>query len=484
MYFTKLKSLALLCGVCIIASVLSAANVSAAAKQIKTVTLSGTQIAIATQTPEELPIKNTIPDGLESCFNYYTFGSVEAQISRSMSRAYQGTDIGMQGTITNHNPYPIIDAAVWVKVFHIRSDQADVGVNGPDVVDVIKVADGITLNAGESKPFSFVWTIPSGAQPTGQYRMATFVDGAGQFSLLGLTFTDDIIGDTYDFTVGGDDYGTVRFDKSGVKINDKPFYFAAFPPHVDALASDVTVSAKIDNTTSSAANANISWKLYYWDSTISEHLLNEQNTKTTIQAKGSTVVSFKVTDTSHTVYYLVGELTDVHGGKSVIGVRFVRDGVAKPRLAFVGVNQYPLTSENAQVVKTSNAFVCVHSTSNEDVQNGSLMLSAFSHGWFGTTTLATKTYSGVIPTQMLALAFPLVNNTQSFTLQADLYKDGKLVESKSVQYNCEDLQNNCPRPISVPVVVTLAVALIALLYGIYVSIRKHYKYNGSITNIQ
>ncbi len=412
------------------------------------------------------------PTDLESCFNYYTFGSVEAQVSSAYPTIYQGADVPVQGTLINHNPYPVIDATVWVKVFKQRGDPTQKDANGPDVVDIIKVANNITLKASEIKPFSFKWKIPDNAQP-GKYRFATFVDGAGQFSLLGLTFTDDIIGDSFDFTVTGHDYGAVRFDKAGVKVNNQQFYFAAYPPQVDASTTDATISANITNTESKDVTASVAWNLYYWDSAVPTHLLAQKSESYLINANSSTTVSFVVKDTSHTVYYLVGELTGEKGSKSVIGVRFVRNGVTMPRLAYLAVNQYPISTDTASSTKI---FACIHSTNNNDTQNATLTLSALSSGWFGTTTLATKTYSGTIPGAMSAFVFPLLTKESSFTLNADLYQDGKLVETKSVQYKCEDLQDNCLKPNYTPLITTVALALIIIFTIAHFIIKRYYPY--------
>jgi len=55
------------------------------------------------------------------------------------------------------------------------------------------------------------------------------------------------------------------FDKSSVIINEKPYYFAAYPPRI-ALDKNANISLKIKNTTNTAQSAQVQWKLYKWDS--------------------------------------------------------------------------------------------------------------------------------------------------------------------------------------------------------------------------
>jgi len=415
----------------------------------------------------------TIPQGLEDCFNYYTFGSVEAQISGSLSRVYQGTNFSVAGTLTNQNPYPITDATVWVKIIKLNTGATKKGVSGSvDVVDMFKTAEHITLAAHGSRPLSFIWKAPTDTQP-GSYRMVTFVDGNEQFSLSGLLFTDDTFGNTLDFSVVGQDFGALRFDKHTVQLNKKPFHFTGYPPQI-AASSTPTVSAVILNSGNDILPAHITWKLYYWDNAIPSHLIAERTQEQLVAAHASTTVSFTVTDTAHSVYYLVGELLDKNGAdRSVIGVRFSRDGVNTPRLEFAGVNQYPAAT-------SSTAFACMHATNddpNTPVTNGKLTLSVFAPGFFGTTTLAQKSYEGVITGDMLALAVPFTAQAKTFTVIADLFQDGKIVDSVSVPYRCEDLQDACPSAPGAGLLVLWAmtglVAIGGIGYGTYFFIRKY-----------
>ena len=415
----------------------------------------------------------TTPKGLEDCFNYYTFGSVTASLSASLSRAYQGTGLTVSGTITNQNPYPVSNATVWVKVIKLNTDVKKGSEDRLiDVTDMFKVAEHITLAAGDTKPISFVWKVPADAQP-GRYRLATFVQGNGQFSLSGLLFTDDVFGGTLDVSVTGRDFGALRFDRGSVQLDKKPFHFTGYPPQTDA-SSTPTVSATVVNSTGSILPAHVAWKLYYWDNALPSHLLAERTEEQLVAAHASTTLSYTVTDTAHSVYYLTGELLDKNGaGRSIIGVRFVRNGVNLPRLEFAGVNRYP-------VATSSTAFACMHATSDDQhtpVADGKLTISVFAPGLFGTTTIAQKSYEGPIPADMLALTVPFRTKASTFTVIADLFQNGKIVDSVAVPYRCEELQDACPSAPSAGLLVLWVIAGLAVtggsIFGAYLLVRKY-----------
>src|SRR3989344_1832824 len=162
------------------------------------------------------------------CFQYYKFGSVQANIHSNVTSAVSGTPITFTGTITNANEYPIVDGSLYVKVFRDRGSGIAKDVNGPDVVDEYFVRQGIDLPALGSMPIAFTWDIPSYAK-SGLYKVATFFTSAKKFNLLGLSFTDDVVGNTASFDVSGELKSGVSFDKTSVTVAKQAYRFAAFP---------------------------------------------------------------------------------------------------------------------------------------------------------------------------------------------------------------------------------------------------------------
>jgi hypothetical protein len=141
------------------------------------------------------------PPGAVNCFDYYRFGSVQVHLTAPVSSAVSGSSITFSGEITNDNPYPIVDGSLYVRVFKSRGSTID--GNGPDVVAQFLVKSGIAIPANGSAPVSFSWKVPSYAE-SGDYSLATFFTTSRKFNLLGLSFTDDVVGNTVPFSVSGD----------------------------------------------------------------------------------------------------------------------------------------------------------------------------------------------------------------------------------------------------------------------------------------
>ena len=295
-------------------------------------------------------VEPLLPQGLSSCFDYYRFGSTPVTISGTLSETSPGAKMGFTGTIQNDNPYPLQGVKVIAKLFKIRADGAK-DAYGPDVFLTQTVAENLSLAIGETKPLTFDIGIPNNAEP-GRYRVATFVTSMDRFSLLGLPFTDDIIGGIFDFDVVGDSRGAVRFDKQSVVVDGKPYLFASFPPRIGTSTREVVVSATLLNASQDATKGTLTWKLYSWSAERPEQLVNEQSVPVKLVSKQRTNVSYTISDVTHSVYYLVGELTTERGDRSIIGVRMVRENVREPRVAYVGV----MPKANA----APEAFVCMH----------------------------------------------------------------------------------------------------------------------------
>ena len=367
-----------------------------------------------------------VPAGTVSCFDYYTFGSVQADLHTSMTNVVSGTPVTFTGTLVNDNAYPIVDGALYVKVFRSRGD-ADDG-NGPDVVDQFFVKGDIVIPAKGSVPVSFRWNVPSYAQ-SGEYQLATFFTTSRKFNLLGLSFTDDVVGNTVAFNVTGEGVGTVSFDKSGVTVNNEPYLFAAFPPHVDAT-STVTVSAKIRNTTGTSQSATLAWTVYQWDAQLRENVVKEETKQVTVPANASSDVSVTITDTKYPVYYVVGTIR-WKDTQSVIGARFVRDGIERTRINFPGVTSFPLKAG-----QQNDLFSCLHNAGDSTVSGGSLDLTLADRAG---NVIHHYRYDGEITSDMMGLVsrFTPEEDYDYFTLSAKLFQGDTFVDEANLVYDCE-----------------------------------------------
>lgn len=389
---------------------------------------------------EEYFAEVPVPANTVSCFDYYSFGSVQANLTTSVASAVSGTPIVFTGTLENNNPYPIVDGALYVKVFKSRGSSND--GNGPDVVDQFLVKGDIVIPANGSVPVTFQWRVPAYAQ-SGDYQLATFFTASRKFNLLGLTFTDDVVGNTVPFRVVGEQTGSVRFDKAGVTINAEPYLFAAFPPRIDASAPAV-VNATIRNTTGSSQTATVSWVVYQWDAQLRENAVQEETRQVTVPAGGSAPISITVRDTKYPVYLVVGTLK-WQDAQSVIGARFVRDGIDRTRINFPGVMSFPLMAG-----QETTLFSCLHNSGSASlVPDGRLVLTlSDSLG----NLIHEYTYEGGVTGAMMGVAeaFTPRKSYDYFVLDARLYRGEEFIDEAHLVYDCQEINPSLCVPESAP----------------------------------
>lgn len=388
------------------------------------------QQATSTEAPNPaLPAATTLGAGAANCFDFYRFGSISTNVVADLSGAVSGTPITFSGTIHNDNPYPIVDGALYVKVMRARTS---VDGSGPDVVDQFLVQSNIAIPAKGDVPVSFSWMVPAYAQ-SGDYSLSTYFTTSRKFNLSGLSFTDDVVGTIVPFTVSGEQAGSVGFDKSAVQVQGREYHFAAFPPRESATGA-VEVTAMLENTTGADAVANIGWTVYQWDAQLRQNVVQEVAPSALKIPAGTRVpVSIPVTDSKYPVYLVVGTAT-WKDTKSIIGVRFVRDGVDRTRINFPGVLSYPLKAGESNTL-----FSCVHNTGTSSIVPGGRLELTVSD--MRGRPIASYTYEGGVTGDMMGVAntFVPTRSYDSFKLDARLYQGDTYVDEAHLVYDCAAL---------------------------------------------
>ncbi len=366
-----------------------------------------------------------------SCFDYYSFGSIQANIQSSVTGTVSGAPITFTGEVVNNNDYPVVDGALYVKVFRLQDDPAEKSVDGPNVVDQFFVRDGIALPAHGSLPVAFSWDVPSYAQ-SGEYEVATYFTSAKKFNLLGLSFTDDVVGNTVNFTVSGEREDSVYFDKSGVTINGEPYHFAAFPPRMDA-GSSVHIEATITNETDQAVQIPVTWRLYQWDAQRLENKVDEKTITVSVPAHGTAPAIFETTDSAYPVYLAVGTM-QWRNTESDVNIRFVRMGVDRLRINFPALTAFPLKDGEATTM-----FSCLYNSGESDlVSDGRLDVELTDDSG---NVIYGYTYTGDVSGDMMGVArtFTPDRSYNRVHLSARLYQGNTLVDDATLTYDCRDI---------------------------------------------
>lgn len=375
------------------------------------------------------------PEGTVDCFEHYTFNSVQADLVPTVSSTVPGVPVTFQGTIANANPYPVVDGSLFVKIF--RKTAGDIQRNGNPVVDAFFAGEDLTVPAKGDIPFSFEWQAPR-YLPAGEYEAHFFFLVGKRFNLLGLSFTDDVTGNRSAFSVKGDAPEVPSFDKDAVSLNGASYSFASFAPH---FGKDEVVNADVvlTNPSGESRTAEVVWTLSNW-STESGSVLDTRTETVTLSPNERKSLRY-VADASKSVGSVTVLRAEAHyrDTRSVVGIRFVRDGFDEIRLNFPGIMGYPVKQGERNTI-----FSCLHATSADRVDGARLVLTLTDS--FG-TVLDTYAYDGPVSGAMMGVKHDFTPKTSSstFTLSAALEKDGKTLETYEATYACEDIDSSlCP----------------------------------------
>lgn len=364
-------------------------------------------------------------DGGGGCFSLYRFGSVNMPFQGESESVAAGTDMTFRGTVVNRNDYPIVDGMVYAKVFR-KTDPTNLAKK--ELVDrFVAVKDLHMAGKGES-PMSFSWKVPS-TMPAGDYVISLFFATSKKFNLTGLSFTQDVTGNSFDFSVTSDFKSGVGFPNDSVTVNGNPYYFNAFIPKVGKTDS-IDVKAVLDNGTSESQKVDITWKLYRWDALDESNLIGESKQEIVLGSLKKESVSYRIDNMDHSVYLLVGEAI-WKDSKSVLEVRVGREDVDALRINFPSITSFPLRRG-----EKTTLFSCLHNAgTNHVVKDGKLVLSIKD---MRGQVVHESVYNGDVSGSMMVHKEEFVpkGNYDVFTLSAELYQKGKKVDSASVRYDC------------------------------------------------
>ncbi|MCX6735758.1 MAG: hypothetical protein NTZ13_01620 [Candidatus Parcubacteria bacterium] len=401
--------------------------------------------------------------GTVNCFDYYHFGSVQADIEGMGGGTVSGVPMHFRGNIKNDNTYPIVEGALYAKVFRKQTDDSLIHQNGHNLVDQFFVKENISIPTKGKIPVEFDWKVPSYAI-SGDYQIAFFFTSAKKFNLLGLSFTDDVVGNIDSFKISGEQKAGVSFNKNTVKIQNNEYRFAAFPPRNDK-DKDIPVTAELVNGTNESQIVRVTWKLYGWDAQTEENLLNTKEEDVILNAKETKTLSYTDTNRTHTVHLLVAE-AKYQDTKSILDIRYVRDGVDKVRLNFPSITAYPLEQDTENTV-----FSCVHNSGTATVQNNKLILDLKDEN---NNLIHSYTYNGAVSGAMMAVkdTFKPSKTYKNFSLEAKLYQDDKLVDQVTMKYECDKIGTDCPKPMSTTMKMVIGTGVLLFVVLSILIIRK------------
>ncbi len=392
-----------------------------------------------------------------TCFDYYKLGSVNANISSQSKSAVAGMSMNFWGDISNKNSYPITGGSLYVKV--LRENKKD-NSSGGDVVDQFIAIDDIEIPAGGSVPVSFVWKIPTNAQ-TGNYKLVTYFVSDKRFNLLGSPSSDFLTGNTFDFSVNGEQTG-VTLNKNSIKLNKAEYSFYGHNAPIKAQ-DDAKISIFVDNTTKQGQAVEINWSLYKQDNLDPKNLVRTFKTSVQLNANSSKQVDLTIPEKDDPIYYLVGELK-YKDSKSIVEIQFRRDGVDSARIIYPSITSFPINKGEQNAF-----FACLNNIGTSDqIGNSKVVLEVKdSKG----KIIDSYTYNGNITKDVMILKkdFTSKYNIGVFSLHTSIFKNDKLVDESVVNYDCKNIDpSKCVDDNSGFITLLIVIVLLVILATLFV----------------
>lgn len=377
------------------------------------------------------------PAGNLNCFDYYEFGSVQADLQSNLAQTVPGTELTFSGKIQNNNNYPLVDGTLSVKIF-LRDESTFGNADGNPVVDQFTIEKDIILAPNEARDASFVWKVPTNAQG-GEYYAAYFFTTSKRYNLLGLSFTDDVVGNQAFFTVVSDAKNTLaKLSKTDTTLNGQDHRFAAFPLQFNQ-GDTVTVKTTVTNPSDAPKSIPMQWNQYAWDSQNEDNLRNTKTEIVTLASGETKEVSYEVKMQPESIVYVTA-LTQDGESKSFLNVRYVKNGVEETRINFPSLTAFPLAKDTETTL-----FACAHSTNLPVVPGNTLTLALTDKNG---ESIHTYRYEGDITGAMAGFgeSFIPTKNYNQATLTATLERNGVTVEQVKIAYDCNKIDANTCLP--------------------------------------
>lgn len=374
---------------------------------------------------QELP--NTV-----SCFDYYHFGSVQVSLGNANPIVHPNDSVLFTGVIKNNNSYPVVDIAVYAKIFRKQDNEDFRHINGDYLVDQFYVVKNVSIDANKSNNLKFNWSAPS-SMVSGDYNIAFYIVSADRFNLGGLSFTDDIVGTREFFTVENVERAIppVEWDKNAIQLNNKKYSFAKPIPKI-AKNDIATISGPIINPTNQTQKVMVTWTTYNWDGLRNENRIGISSMEIILKPEERRIISYEVPSPVGPVTYVIGNVS-AYGGHSIIDVRFAHKDYTQARINFPAVTKFPLEKGDRL-----DMFSCFSSASPDTIKNGVLQLSLLDEKG---VLLESAEYQGDITGNMMGFKKSIISPKKLYkgTLKAQILVDGKVVDNVSMEYDCEKI---------------------------------------------
>ncbi len=386
-------------------------------------------------------------DQTAACFPLYR--SIVFALSADPSSTVPGTDLLFTGTLENRNDFPIADGTVRVMVVRRGDNQG--------VVDQFDLPENFHLLGKEQKPIQITWHVPENLAG-GEYALVpSFVAGGRHLLAGGITGSD--AGDHVVFSVMSTTPGGALFTSSKTLINGETIP-AGQLWHVDSEET-AEIRAFLRNTETQEKTVRLEWREYRWDDYHQENLLNEKNELISLAPGEEKELAYSASPKSAAVSSVIVTASDEYQ-KSILPIRFIRDGVTETRISLPYVESFPLRPG-----KTNTLNACFL-TAGTLMDNTMLTLSLMNKN---SEVLQTFEQTQIDSLQILRHEFVPESRLAEFVLSAESKANGIVQSQTTSRFACANPEEcngvaSADRPflLKFGIGITLVIALLLLIW--------------------
>lgn len=403
---------------------------------------------------------------LASCFDYYTFPSVDVVLNTNVNSYDPGNSIVIGGKIKNNNNYPIVGVDVKARLVK-NIPEPDYSRSEIMILDEFDVAENISVDTKGEYAVSYTYVLPKNSS-AGQYQILFHVVEQDRYNLAGLNFTNDVVASKILFDVRGNNPEYVYLDQTQIMVGEQPHNVMAFvTQHKSNILIPITIP--LYNPGSEDKIMSVTYDLYSWDSANKKNKIDIKTEEVTVPAQSEYVLTYEVDNGTLPVYYLSisahpkGNIEE----KTISNIRFALREETKSRINFSGVNLYPLKRGQESVLVT-----CFHDGSGRaNLDNTRIETILYDQN---NKEISRIEYDGkTIPDiKGIINKFTPTEDIVNFTVVTNMFdSQGNQIDSIEKKYNCQDI-NPTLCPVSKPLNPFVVIALIGIILGLIILVYK------------
>lgn len=363
------------------------------------------------------------PDNLESCFRYYDYGSVRANLATEKTTYLPGETVKLQGTVVNENTFPLVDVVLYAHLKRVNAETF--AENGHFLTARLTLVEDLSFLPGETKGIQAEFPLRS-TYPNGAYQLQYFIFSKHGFHYGGRPFLEEDTAGYTSFTVTGGSEPLVYFDIDNLRVAGSSHAIREEIVEYDSGTISFEIGIVDKRSPKGEIPVKIAW--YSFEETFPENLVRVEET-TIDPAENVLKTSFSSPEAGAYVLLLETQQSQ----SSQFKYRFAIKGskASKVRINDLGVTSFPVSSQD-------RAWVCFHSPTPNEAPETKITLAVLNNAQ---EVVDETTISGSFGPTVQAVSLPLTKLTSptAFWLRTQVSPAGDLTRAETVEvyYGCE-----------------------------------------------